>query len=175
MHRIKCVYVIGGLEMFNYYNPYSICIPVPVYFKPNQPMTPMQYDHTSNIKENDDDLKSLYPKICFRIYPLVKQHCDIMEKEKGENHCPSKKEVDIACKKIYEKIKPQLDDDDDDKDCSRQRRYRRRHAVRDIAGILLINELLGRRRRRRRRYYNYNNDYGYNYDYNYDDDYDYFD
>ncbi len=162
--------------MFNYYNSCFVCVPVPLYFKNTKQMIPIQSNSESKHKpqENDEDLKALYPKIYFRIYPLVKQHCDMMEKEKGQHHCPSKKEVDIACKKIYEKIKPQLDDDDDDKDCSRQRRYRRRHAVRDIAGILLINELLGRRRRRY-----YNNNYGYNYDYDYDDiyddDYDYFD
>ncbi|OOO62419.1 hypothetical protein [Clostridium tepidum] len=158
--------------MFNYYNPYSMYIPICFCFNPNQTMIPIKHNYLNNIKGNDEDLKNLYPKIYFKIYPLVKEHCDIIEKEKGENHCPSKKEVDTVCKKIYEKIKPQLDDDDEYKDFYRQHRYRRRHAVRDIIGILLINELLGRRRKRR--YYNYY-DYNYNYDNNYDDDYDYFD
>lgn len=93
MHRIKCVYVIGGLKMFNYYNSCFVCVPVPLYFKNTKQMIPIQSNSESKHKpqENDEDLKALYPKIYFRIYPLVKQHCDMMEKEKGQHHCPSKK------------------------------------------------------------------------------------
>ncbi|EJO5349237.1 hypothetical protein NRP93_003403 [Clostridium botulinum] len=167
--------------MFNYYNPCSMCC-MPIYFKGMSPMMPMGYGYmnNNNVEENDDDLKNLYPKMYFKMYPLVKQYCDMMEEKNGEDYCPSEKEMNSTCKEIYEKIKPELDDDEND--YTRQRRYRRRHAVRDIARILLVNELLGRRRgrrrRRRRRYYNYynpyyNHNYGYNNNYNDDDYYEY--
>ncbi len=87
-------------------------------------MVPMEYDCED---ENDDDLNRLHPRIYFKIYPLVKKHCDIMEKEKGKDYCPCEKELDDACKEIYERIKSHLDDDDDD--YCRQRRYRRRNAI----------------------------------------------
>ncbi len=60
--------------MFNYYNPCSMCMPVPIYLKGPYPMMPMGYgcDHVSETKENDDDLKCLYPRIYFKVYPLVK-------------------------------------------------------------------------------------------------------
>ncbi|MCW6086125.1 MULTISPECIES: hypothetical protein [Clostridium] len=164
--------------MFNYYNPCSMCMPIPIYLKGPHPMAPMGYgyDHVSETKENDDDLNCLYPKIYFKVYPLVKRHCDMMEREKGKDYCPCEKEVDEACKEIYKRIKPELDEDEDD--YSRQRRYRRRHAVNDLIRIILINELFGRRRRRRRRRrpYDYNPNYNYNYSYdNYDDYDDYYD
>ncbi|WP_251861241.1 hypothetical protein [Clostridium sp. Marseille-Q2269] len=138
--------------MFNYYNPCSMCIPVPVYIKNPQPISPYKHDCMKKSKctvDHDEDLKRLLPRIYFKIYPVVIHHCDLMEREKGKDYCPSEKELDSTCKEIYKKIKSQLDDDDDDCDCTRQRRYRRRHAVRDIIRILFLNELLRRRRRRR--------------------------
>lgn len=75
--------------MFNYYNPCSMFMPVPFYLKGSHPMmypmVPMEYDCED---ENDDDLNRLHPRIYFKIYPLVKKHCDIMEKEKGKDYCP---------------------------------------------------------------------------------------
>ncbi len=129
--------------MFNYYNPCSMCMPVPIYLKGPYPMMPMGYgcDHVSETKENDDDLKCLYPRIYFKVYPLVKRHCDMMEREKDKDYCPCEKEIADACKEIYKRIKHELDDDDDD-DYTRQRRYRRRHAINDLIRIILISELL---------------------------------
>ncbi|APH14920.1 hypothetical protein NPD5_1655 [Clostridium sporogenes] len=128
--------------MFNYYNPCFMCIPVPIYLRDTHSMVPMRCCYENKIKENEDNLKSLYPKIYFKIYPLVKEHCEIMKKEKGKEYCPSEKEVDTVCKEIYKRIKPELDDDEDD--YTRQRRYRRRHAINDLIRIILISELLGR-------------------------------
>ena len=163
--------------MFNYYNPCSMCMPVPIYLKDPYPMMPMGYgcDHVSETKENDDDLKCLYPRIYFKVYPLVKRHCDMMEREKGKDYCPCEKEIADACKEIYKRIKHELDDDDDD--YTRQRRYRRRHAINDLIRIILISELFGRRRRRRRRRHSdHNPNYGYDYNYYaFDDDDDYYD
>ncbi|APF26139.1 hypothetical protein NPD7_2663 [Clostridium sporogenes] len=164
--------------MFNYYNPCSMCMPVPIYLKGPYPMMPMGYgcDHVSETKENDDDLKCLYPRIYFKVYPLVKRHCDMMEREKDKDYCPCEKEIADACKEIYKRIKHELDDDDDD-DYTRQRRYRRRHAINDLIRIILISELFGRRRRRRRRRHSdHNPNYGYDYNYYaFDNDDDYYD
>ncbi|EDU38249.1 hypothetical protein CLOSPO_01110 [Clostridium sporogenes ATCC 15579] len=145
-------------------------MPIPIYLKAPYPMMPMGYgcDHVNETKENDDDLKCLYPRIYFKVYPLVKRHCDMMEREKGKNYCPCEKEMADACKEIYKRIKHELDDDDDD--YTRQRRYRRRHAINDLIRIILIGELFGRRRRRRHSDHNPN----YNY-YAFDDDNDYYD
>ncbi|KEJ03390.1 hypothetical protein N494_02265 [Clostridium botulinum A2B7 92] len=129
--------------MFKYCTPCFMCIPIPIpiYPKGTQPMLPMEYDHEDKTKENKDNLKSLYPKIYFKIFPLVKERCEIMKREKGKEYCPSEKEVDTVCKEIYKRIKPELDDDEDD--YTRQRRYRRRHAINDLIRIMLISQLLG--------------------------------
>ncbi|PIH04756.1 hypothetical protein [Clostridium combesii] len=127
--------------MFNYCTACFVCVPMPMYTTGTKPMLPMEYGHENKTKENEANLKRLYPKIYFKIFPLVKEHCEIMKNEKGKDYCPSEKEVDTVCKEIYKRIKPELDDDEDD--YTRQRRYRRRHAINDLIRIIFISQLLG--------------------------------
>lgn len=125
------------------YDPCSMCVPAHDF----KDFNPTEY----RCKDEDEDLKCLYPKIYFKTYPLIQNYCNILEKEKGKDYCPCQKEMDYACKEIYEKIKPQLDNENNiDDHCRQPHRYRRRHAVRDLIGIILINELLDRRRIRRK-------------------------
>jgi len=133
----------------------------------NMPMMnmPMYEMNMPEVEENDDDLKRMYPKLYIRIYPMVKQHCDMMEASHGAMYCPSKEEMDHICEEICDMHEEHhKDDDDDDDDCKdddmRQRRRRgRRRAVNDLVRILFIRDLLGRRRRHRRRRPKY--EYGY--------------
>lgn len=101
----------------------------------------------------EEKLKMMYPDIYHRVMPLVYQHCDKHEKEHGTMHCPSKKDIDDMCDKIYKMIKDDLDDscEEDDDDNMRVRRYGRKRAVRDLISVLLLGEFIGRRRRRKRR------------------------
>jgi hypothetical protein len=102
----------------------------------------------------EEQLKLMYPRIYTKLMPMIKHHCDEHEHMHGTMHCPGHEQIEDMCDKIYKKVENDLDEEcgeEDDNDDYRQRRYGRRGAVRDIIGILLLNELIGRRRRRRRR------------------------
>lgn len=107
----------------------------------------------------EEQLKMMYPTIYILIAPMIKQQVDMMEAEHGKMYCPKQEHVEEMCDRIYKNIEKDLDEkcghDEDDKDDMRIRRYGRRHAVRDLAGILLLNELIRRRRRRRRPHHHY--------------------
>jgi hypothetical protein len=109
----------------------------------------------------EEEMKMMYPRIYHMIMPMIHHHCDRMEEMHGKMHCPKHEEFEDMCEKITKSLEEELDDQcgedddkhdhDDDHEHHRIRRYGRRNAVRDIVGILLLNELIGRRRRRRRR------------------------
>jgi len=130
--------------------------------------------------ENDEDLKNMYPKIYIRIYPMVKHHCDMMISCYGPMYCPGNDEMDHMCKEVCDKYEKYYKDDEDDEDEEhhehhehredpnyddiRQRRRFSRRGVGDLARILFIGDLLGRRRRRRF--------FDHNFDHNFDHDFD---
>lgn len=104
---------------------------------------------------DDDDLERMYPEMYYKIYPMIKMHCDRIERKCGWMESPTDKDLDEACEDMYENIKDYLEemdeyDKDDDNYYSRQYSYGRRRPMNDFFRILLIRELLGRRRRCRR-------------------------
>ncbi len=117
--------------------------------------------------DDDEDLEKMYPEMYYKLYPMVKMHCDRIERKCGWMESPTDKDLKEACEDMYENIKDYLeemdeddkDDHDDDNCYSRQYSYDRRRPINDFLRILLIRELAGRRRRRRRRrpmpYYGY--------------------
>jgi len=122
----------------------------------NMPMMNMpMYDEDEEYDENDKDLKSMYPKIYTRIYPMVKHHCDMMESMHGTMYCPSKEEMDHICKEICDKYEEHHKDDDDLNDNNDMRQILglgRRGPIEDLTRVLFIRDL-GRRRRRRRMFH----------------------
>ncbi|GAA0739734.1 hypothetical protein [Clostridium oceanicum] len=134
-----------------YYPMYPPCMPCTY---PPYPC-PMPYDDREEDESKyDQDLKSMYPKMYFKLCPMVDAECEKLEKKHGEMYCPTKQDIDSICKETYKKLKSQLEemDDDDDEKCGyRRRRYGRRRAVYDLTTILLLDRFRRRRRRRRRR------------------------
>lgn len=104
----------------------------------------MQQKHSN---EEGNQLEMYYPEIYFKIYPSIKNHCDNIENKYGNNQCPSKHEIDIIIEEISIMIEKDLDGEDK-KDCGekKKRQYGRGRLVRDLVGIMLLNELIGRRR-----------------------------
>lgn len=154
-YRCKDYENLGNMPMEN----------MPMMYMPmmNMPMMNMpMYD------EDDEDLKSMYPKIYMRIYPMVKYHCDMMESMYGAMYCPSKEELDCICEEVCDKYEKYYKDDEDhehhedrnDDDEMRQRRRFFRRGIGDLARILFIGNLLGRRRRRRR-FFDHGHHHGY--------------
>ena len=134
----------------------------------NMPMMnmPMYENQMPMFYEEDEDLKSMYPKIHIRIYPMVKQHCDMMVSRYGTMYCPGKDEMDHMCKEVCDMYEKYYKDDEDDEDHEhrtdndmRQRRRFSRRGIGDLAKILFIEDLLGRRRRRR--FFDHEHHHGY--------------
>lgn len=125
---------------------------------PMMPMMPGQ-QMMPQMDMEEEQLRMMYPKIYIILAPIIKQHCDAMEAEHGKMYCPRQEHVEDMCSKIYKNIEMDIDEklgqDEGDPDELRIRRYGRRRAVRDLVGILLLNELIRRRRRRRRPFHHY--------------------
>ena len=75
---------------------------------------PMMNMDMMNMPMDDEDLKIMYPKIHIMLYPMVKNHCDMMISRYGTMHCPSKDEMDHMCKEVYDKYEKYYRDDDDE-------------------------------------------------------------
>lgn len=104
------------------------------------------------MEEDDDrDLDAMYPKLYYAVLPMVQKHCDRMEEKHGEMHTPAREELDEILDNILSEVEHDIDNmvrNDVDEDLLRQIPERR--VLRDLLGIVFIDEL-GRRRRRRPR------------------------
>lgn len=130
----------------------------------------------------DTDLKMMYPKAYFKLIPMVQVHCDKLEGKYGMFFCPSKEEFEEIIEDICEKFEKDIEDEDDEKDKKGKKdkcreddfeqgndsrrprprprpRYGRGQVLRDLIGVVLLDELIGRRRRRRP-YFGYGPNYG---------------
>ena len=117
---------------------------------------PMYGYYIPEFENTDEDLERLYPKFYLRTYPMVKQHCDMIESRYGAMYCPTDEEMDYTCKQICDKYEEYFKDDDV---MQRQGSGRRRRDE-EFIRTLLIRELLGKRRRIKRKKRPY---FGYNY------------
>ncbi|HEY8805870.1 MAG TPA: hypothetical protein VIM42_12350 [Clostridium sp.] len=119
----------------------------------NMPMMnmPMYENQMPMYEDDDEDLKSMYPKVYIRLYPMVKHHYDMIVAKYGRMYCPSKDEMDHMCKDICDKYKEHHKDrdEDDDDDCNddgmREQVRRSDGGLGDLIRILLIGNLLGGR------------------------------
>lgn len=134
--------LFGGLGVENYgWKPCMNCM-----------MNQMNEKPMMEVDMEDEELKMMYPKIYLKLMPMIMQHCDKHEEMYGKEHCPNHENIMEMCDKVYKKVEVELDEElgEEDDDDMRVRRYGRRRAVRDLIGILFLNELRRRRRRRPR-------------------------
>ncbi|MBU3180271.1 hypothetical protein [Clostridium psychrophilum] len=96
-------------------------------------------------ESDDEDLKSMYPKVYIRIYPMVKHHYDMIVAKHGRMYCPSKDKMDNMCKDICDKYKKNHKDEDNDDMRQYGYRFYGGGGLGDIVRILLIGNLLGGR------------------------------
>lgn len=171
---------VSNIPMQNMPQNYTAVMPAGMYNQQPVPVMPANmYAQPQMMDMDDKRLEMMYPKVYFKAMPMIKHHCDMMEAKHGMMYCPTKEEMDKVKDDIYEKLDKEMDDDDEhehhhehhhDEDCEckrdndavqndadvygdrRRPRYGRGNAIKDLLGILLINELLGRRR-------GYNNPY----------------
>ncbi|MCB2294087.1 hypothetical protein LGK95_11205 [Clostridium algoriphilum] len=124
---------------------------MPMMNMPMMNMPMMNMPMCDEDDEDDEDLKSMYPKVYIRMYPMVKHHYNMIVAKYGKMYCPSEDEMDHMCKDICDKYKEHHKDDDDDDDCNDDgmRDLSRRDGgggiLGDLARILLIGNLIGGR------------------------------
>ena len=97
----------------------------------------------------EQQLEMMYPKIYFIIYPVVMQHCDMMDMSHGSMHNPTDEEMEAMTENIAVKVEADVDAaiKQDGGEGERQFGFGGRRLLRGLVGILLIRELLRRRRR----------------------------
>ena len=112
----------------------------------NMPMMNMPMMNMPMMIMNDEDLKSMYPKVYIRIYPIVKYHYDMIVAKHGRLYCPTVDEMDHMCKDICDKYKEHYKDEDYDDDCNDDgmRRFGG-GGLGNLGRILLIGSLIGGR------------------------------
>lgn len=109
------------------------------------------------IEEDDDrDLDAMYPKLYHAVLPIVQKHIGNIEEKHGEMHKPEKEEMENMLDNILNEVEHDVENmmrNDMDEDLTRQIPGRR--ILRDLLGIVFVDEFRRRRRRRRRRPYPY--------------------
>lgn len=102
---------------------------------------------------SDYGSEGMYPQVYYKIYPYVKNYCDMLSFNQGMMLSPTKDQMDMMVDNIYNQVQPMVDMSDGDlMELEKTRpigfgfggsgggRF-----LRDIIGILLIQELLRRR------------------------------
>lgn len=106
------------------------------------------------MEEDDDDrdLEEMYPRIYHAVLPMIQKHCDHMEEKHGEMHTPDNKEMEEMLEDILSEVEQDMNNmKRNDVEDGLVRQYPDRRFLRDLLGIVFVDELRGRRRRRRRR------------------------
>jgi hypothetical protein len=137
--------------MLNYdenWNTYAQTMGIPTQMQPIMMMPEQQ-------------LTAMYPKCYNIIYPQIMRQCDIIDASNGPMNVPTNEQMERAVDDIVNKVEKDVDAvlmNEYQSAENRQLGYGGRRILRDLAGILLIRELI--QRRRRPPYYGYPG-YGY--------------
>lgn len=140
----NCVYSKNNINMMNTYAS-------------NMPMVPQKQEHLTAM----EPLEMLYPEIYHKLYPLIRQHCDMKEQEHNMMYTPCKDDIDKMAEDICMKIDTDIEVEvkekkhhhhrqseiiEDSRSRKRPKRYGSNQMLNDLVKILLIRELIGRRR-----------------------------
>lgn len=109
-----------------------------------------------------DQLESMYPQVYYKMYPMIQAQCNMMMAQTPA-FTPTPEQLEAMAEDISVKTEQEMDgmpQRDFEGAEDRQFGYGRRRFLRDLASILLIRELVGRRRRP---FYGYPYGYGYGY------------
>lgn len=93
-----------------------------------------------------EPLDAMYPEIYYRIYPMVKQICEMHDNPSNPELCPypSRSGVERMADHIYRRVLTEMGDDYPEREYAAEQ-FGRRGLLRPLILILLIRELLRRR------------------------------
>lgn len=105
------------------------------------PIQPMYYPMVTMPEEQ---LEKMYPKTYQIVNPVVQSYCDKMDVMSN----PTKEQLNEICEKICKEVEADVEKviATENKDEKRQLGFGGRFILRDLAGILLLRELIRRRR-----------------------------
>ncbi|AEV69395.1 hypothetical protein [Acetivibrio clariflavus] len=109
---------------------------------------PIQPQYYPMVTMPDEQLENMYPKTYKIVNPVVQSYCDKIDVMSN----PTKEQLAEICEKICKDVEGKVEKviAEENKDDKRQLGFGGRIILRDLAGILLIRELL-----RRRQFYGY--------------------
>ncbi len=153
MNNMKMCPMMNNMLMQQAVNPMHTQPMANIASANNAPMMNAVSPEMAYLEEDERDeniFEEMYPDICKKILPHVDRVLDTME-EKDEmflENIPDNKVLRAATDEAFDnmmKDMPELMHGNND-----SRQYGPRAALRDVFGLLLLNQLGGRRRRRRR-------------------------
>lgn len=114
-------------------------------------MSPMVYDMYDEDERDEEYFEDMHPESCKRIRPYVEKELDRMEGEESPlyDEYVDARMLERMGDKIYDRVTTEIPEMAEEME---GRQFGRRRFLRDIIGVLLLQNLLRRRRRRRRRY-----------------------
>ena len=97
----------------------------------------------------EQQLESMYPNIYNIVNPAVEKHCDNIQMMYGNAYIPSKEHIEAATDNILSEVESKVDAEIAKEAGAGERQFGfgGRRVLRNLIGILLIRNLLGRRRR----------------------------
>ena len=113
-----------------------------------QPVMNMQGQQNPMMNMTQPELESMYPNTYNIIQPHVENMCNQIEAKHGKMHCPSKDEMSKMVDQIYSNVENDVEAAIKQSTNSNERQFfgGGRRILRDLIGIMLIGNLVGRRR-----------------------------
>lgn len=166
----KCPMMMYGMPMMQGMQALDIMEDMDMPNMMNIPMMKgIEMEHHYADEEDDRYFMKLYSEPCRKMLPYVKDIIDRMEEKNSIIYemYPEREMIRAMTDDAYKSMVKDMPDMMEEEE---NRQYPGRRFVRDLLGVLILNELFRRRRRYRRRY---PHDYPYG-SYGYEDDYDYY-
>ncbi len=114
-----------------------------------QPMG-MHNQYNPMVTMPEQELENMYPNVYNIVNPVVESHCDQMDMKYGAMYCPTKEQVEAETEQIVKEVENNVLAAIEKDGATAERQlgfgFGGRRLLRDLAGILLIRSLIGRRR-----------------------------
>jgi hypothetical protein len=95
----------------------------------------------------EQQLESMYPGTYHIIQPVVEDACDKMHSQQGKMHTPNNAELESMIDDVCSKVEADVEDtlNNNSMEYQRQFGFGGRRLLRDLAGILILRNLIDRR------------------------------
>ena len=112
------------------------------------PVMGVQAQQNPMLTMTEQQLENMYPNVYHIVNPVVEKHCDELEMKYGKMYCPTKEQVEAITDNIVKEVEADVTAaiEKEGGQAEIQLGFGGRRLLRNLVGILLIRNLLGRRR-----------------------------